>query len=164
MKIGDSQTDLATGLAAIKAKISDEQAANAAKIEELVMLNNELAAKLHSDSDLNAKVEGLEGQVNTLIAAKAVTDAETCVVSTTDSHECRCPSNQIAQPLLIGEDADAGKVSVKLGDKFFTDAEIAKLMALHGDSRLTTWEIFETLDSMTMNCEHHYVETDAYTG
>ena len=45
-------------------------------------------------------------------------------------------------------------MSVKLFDKAFSDDEITRLKTINGESDVTTYEIFLTLDALTRACEH----------
>lgn len=79
------------------------------------------------------------------------TQSQTC--NKTSDHICRCSDTEDRLLLIDGD-------SVKIGNKTFTEAEIAELKALNGDNTESTYSIFQQIDASVTKCEISYGTTN----
>ena len=111
--------------------------------------------------DQSAEIDTLKATIATQEEKIVAMTGEICEPQS--EHECYCASQGKVHPIIIHEDDD-GNVSVKLFDKSFGEDEIERLKTINGESDLTSYEIFLTLDAITRACEHeiHTQSTDGY--
>ena len=73
-----------------------------------------------------------------------------CTADSVESNQWCCDG--IVHPLVIDE-VD-GEISVKLGEKYFDEREIAELKKVHSFHEVSTYSIFEEIAERTKRCEY----------
>ena len=100
----------------------------------------------------------LGGLIAAIVIVRSESDEEVmieeevipCTADDVESNEWCCDG--VRHPLIIDE--IDGTISVKLGEKYFDEREIAELKKVHSFHEESTYAIFEAITEKTKRCEY----------